>query len=72
MFDVLNAIRRAVVWGRLRADGPAPPTDHRGFAEHDRIIDAIAERDLDGAAGAMRLHLQGVEGRLILTRQAAE
>ena len=72
LFDVLNAIRRTVVWGRLRADGARPPADHHSFADHERIVAAIAERDLGGAAAAMRLHLQQVERRLIPLRQAAE
>ena len=72
LFDVLNAVRRTVVWGRLRSDGARPPADHHSFADHDRIVEAIAERDLGGAATAMRLHLQQVERRLIPIREAAE
>jgi DNA-binding FadR family transcriptional regulator len=72
LFDVLNAVRRAVVWGRLRADSARPPADHHSFADHERIVDAIAERDLAGAAAAMRLHLQQVAQRLIPVREAAE
>ena len=72
LFDVLNAIRRAVVWGRLRVEPARPPADHHSFAEHDRIVDAIGNRDLGGAAAAMRSHLQSVERRLIPLRDAAE
>ncbi len=72
LFDVLNAIRRAVVWGRLRSDGARPPADHHSFADHERIVGAIADRDLSGAATAMRHHLHQVESRLIPLRQAAE
>jgi DNA-binding FadR family transcriptional regulator len=72
LFDLLNTVRRAVVWGRLRADGGRPPTDHHSFSDHDRIVEAISDRDLRGAAAAMRLHLQEVERRLIPLRQAAE
>jgi len=72
LFDVLNAIRRAVVWGRLRSDSACPPADHHSFADHDRIVGAIEDRDLGGAAAAMRLHLQEVERRLIPLREAAE
>lgn len=72
LFDVLNAIRRAVVWGRLRVEPARPPADHHSFAEHDRIVDAIENRDLGGAASAMRSHLQSVERRLIPLREAAE
>ncbi|KQZ82881.1 GntR family transcriptional regulator [Mesorhizobium sp. Root157] len=72
LFDVLNAIRRTVVWGRLRSEGARPPEDHHSFADHDRIVEAIAVRDLSGAAAAMRQHLQQVEQRLLSVRQAAE
>ena len=72
LFDVLNAVRRTVVWGRLRSDGARPPADHHSFADHERIVEAIAERDLAGAAAAMRLHLQQVGRRLIPVRDAAE
>lgn len=72
LFDVLNAVRRTVVWGRLRSEGAKPPTDHHSFADHERIVDAIADRDLAGACTAMRLHLQQVGRRLIPMHEAAE
>jgi DNA-binding FadR family transcriptional regulator len=72
LFDALNAIRRAVVWGRLRTEPSKPPADHHSFAEHERIVDAIADRDLAAAANAMRTHLQSVGRRLIPLREAAE
>jgi DNA-binding FadR family transcriptional regulator len=72
LFDVLNAVRRTVVWGRLRSDGARPPADHHSFADHERIVSAIADRDLGGAAAAMRLHLQQVGRRLIPLNEAAE
>ena len=72
LFDVLNAVRRTVVWGRLRSDGARPPADHHSFADHERIVSAIADRDLGGAAAAMRLHLQQVGRRLLPLNEAAE
>lgn len=72
LFDVLNAVRRTVVWGRLRSDSARPPASHHSFADHERIIDAIADRDLAGAAAAMRSHLQQVERRLLNLHEAAE
>lgn len=72
LFDSLNAIRRAVVWGRLRSDPARPPADHHSFAEHERIVEAIAHRDLPGAAFAMRTHLQTVAARLAELAVAAE
>ena len=72
LFDALNAIRRAVVWGRLRVEPEHPPADHHSFAEHEAIVDAIAHRDLNAAATAMRRHLRSVERNLIPLREAAE
>ncbi|MEQ8968355.1 MAG: FCD domain-containing protein [Azospirillaceae bacterium] len=72
LFDALNAVRRAVVWGRLRAEPTRPPRDHHSFAEHERIVAAIVERDIDGAGKAMFGHLRSVERNLIEPRIAAE
>jgi DNA-binding FadR family transcriptional regulator len=72
LFDALNSIRRAVVWGRLRPEPERPPADHHSFTEHERFVDAIEDRDLAGAAAAMRVHLQSVARHLIPLREAAE
>ncbi|BDA83334.1 GntR family transcriptional regulator [Aureimonas sp. SA4125] len=64
LLDTLNAVRREVNWGRLRADPKRPPVDHHSFAEHREIVEAIANRDTTGAAAAMRRHLQSVERHL--------
>lgn len=65
MFDTLNAVRRAVTWGRLRSAPLKPLTDHHSFAEHEAIVEAIEYRDMSGAAAAMRTHLQTVERKLL-------
>lgn len=65
LFDALNAVRRAVVWGLLRSNSDRPPPDHHSFAEHDRILAAIEQRDLDGASEAMYRHLRAVERHLM-------
>ena len=64
LFDSLNSIRRAVVWGRLRPPPDRPPADHHSFADHDMIVAAIEDRDVQGAAEAMRGHLETVARRL--------
>ena len=69
LFDTINAVRRAVTWGRLRANPVKPSSDHHSFHEHDVIVEAIANRDMGGAASAMRAHLQTVE-RKLLARQS--
>lgn len=72
LFDSLNAIRRAVVWGRLRVQPARPPTDHHSFADHDAIVAAIEERDVAEAERAMRRHLEKVAKGLLPRREAAE
>jgi DNA-binding FadR family transcriptional regulator len=72
IFDTLNAVRRTVVWGRLRDERPRPPPDHHSFGEHEAIVAAIEERDLAAAANRMRLHLRHVQALLLEPAQAAE
>jgi DNA-binding FadR family transcriptional regulator len=72
VFDTINAVRRTVVWGRLRDELPRPPTDHHSFADHEAIVDAIEERNLGVAANQMRLHLQRVQERLLRRRDEVE
>jgi DNA-binding FadR family transcriptional regulator len=64
LFDQLNAIRRTVVWGRLRDESSSPPANHHSFNQHDDIAIAIRERDQETAAEAMWLHLKQVGERL--------
>ncbi len=64
MFDQLNALRRTVVWGRLRDRPDHPPTDHPSFAEHQEILHAIENRDAENAYASMRKHLQSVTDHL--------
>jgi DNA-binding FadR family transcriptional regulator len=72
LFDTLNAVRRAVVWGRLRNNVDRPPADHHSFREHDALVDAIADRDLEAATAAMDRHLHAVQANLLRFRLAAE
>lgn len=72
LFDQLNAIRRTVVWGRLRPGIERPPADHHSFADHDAIVAAIEDRDADAATRAMRRHLDIVHRRLIAARESGD
>lgn len=65
VFDAVNAVRRTVVWGRLREDRDRPTSDHHSFAEHEAIVRAIAERDRTEAATRMRTHLETVQNLLL-------
>lgn len=69
LLDILNAVRRTVTWGRLRVDAARPPSDHHSFAEHDRIVEAIASRDLAAAEAAMRAHIETVARKLLQPEQ---
>jgi DNA-binding FadR family transcriptional regulator len=65
LLDTLNAVRRAVTWGRLRPGRERPAPDHHSFGEHEAIVDAIQERDRNRARDAMRAHLVNVERNLL-------
>ncbi len=62
---LVNGVRRSVVWGHLakRPIGPSP--DYHSFAEHDALIEAIANRDRRGAAEAMRQHLNSTASTML-------
>jgi DNA-binding FadR family transcriptional regulator len=68
LLDTLNAVRRRVSWGRLRANPVKPDPDHHSFAEHEAIVAAIMERDMARAASCMRRHLESVERNLLKAR----
>jgi DNA-binding FadR family transcriptional regulator len=72
LFDTLNAVRRTVVWGRLRDAADRPPADHHSFLEHERIVQCISDRDTEGARAAMQTHLTTVSRNLLAVRRAAE
>jgi DNA-binding FadR family transcriptional regulator len=72
LLDTLNAVRRAVVWGRLRVDKVKPAPNHHSFEDHESIVAAIEDRDLNRAAAAMRAHLENVERNLLRVRPSAE
>lgn len=65
--DLVNHVRRAVIWAWLDTRPAGPPPDYSSFAEHEAILGAIARRDRSGAAEAMRAHLRTTRGRLIGT-----
>ncbi len=65
LFDMLNGIRRAVTWGRLRSYELGSGRIHHSFAEHDAVVDAIEHRDTELAASRMRDHLRAVRRDLM-------
>lgn len=65
LFETMNAVRRAVTWGRARPIEGGPPANHHSFSDHERILDSIINRDMSSAADEMRAHLESVENRLL-------
>src|SRR5258706_3440784 len=63
--QLLNQIRRKVVWSDLDTPPPRPRPDYHSFAEHDAIVAGIAGRDPRAAAAAMRRHLEATRQRLL-------
>jgi len=63
--QLLNQVRRNVVWNDLDTPPPRPRPDYHSFAEHEAIVAAIAGRDPRGAAAAMRGHLEATRERLL-------
>ena len=63
VFDMLNSVRRAVAWKRLRKH--ELNHEHHSFREHDALVDIIEERDTEAAAALMRDHLRAVRGDLL-------
>lgn len=63
VFDMLNSVRRAVAWKRLRKHEVTH--NHHSFCEHDALVDVIEERDTEAAAALMRDHLRAVRRDLL-------
>jgi len=63
LFETLNAVRRSRAWKGSRL-GPTPMADHPSFAEHQAVLDAIANRDADRAEECMHTHLMTIRGRM--------
>ncbi len=71
LFNAMNTVRRAVVWGQLRPAIVKPLSSHHSFAEHETIVAAIEERDLETAESAMARHLISVQKHILEAQQAA-
>lgn len=64
LYDHLAAIRRVITWDRPRTAEDGPPADHPSFAQHDRIIAAIAARDPAAARHEMATHVTTVHAAM--------
>lgn len=64
LFAAVLDIRKTTEWGKLKA-ASFNPEHHRTYSgDHQRLIDAIGERDAPAAEEAMRQHLDSVEEHL--------
>jgi DNA-binding FadR family transcriptional regulator len=65
MFDVMNTARSLPVWGSLKRRTSTPERRRCYHQQHTAIVDALCDRDPDGAAAAMRAHLETVTDNLL-------
>jgi len=64
IIELVNKARRSQLGRRNRAASPTPEWRSLLVQQHRDIVEAIAARDPQGAARAMRSHLNSVEERL--------
>lgn len=65
MFDVMNTARALPVWGSLKRRTSRPERRRCYHAEHTAVVDALRDRDPDGAHRAMCAHLENVADNLL-------
>jgi DNA-binding FadR family transcriptional regulator len=65
LFDTVNAARQSELWGRLKAASLTVERRRAYVRQHGRILSAIRDRATDGAARAMREHLEAVQRHLL-------
>jgi DNA-binding FadR family transcriptional regulator len=65
MFDVMNTARALPVWGSLKRRTSSPERRRCYHREHTAIVDALQDRDPDGAQQCMRAHLENVSDALL-------
>lgn len=65
MFDVMNTARALPVWGSLKRRTSTPERRSSYHHEHVAVVQALTDRDPEGAAAAMRAHLEHVSDNLL-------
>ena len=68
--DLLNEVRRTVMWGRQRQKGDKSPESHHSFADHDLIIRHLSPQTHEGAQ-QHAASLKKVEDRLVARIRSA-
>lgn len=65
LFEVMNTARALPVWGSLKRRTSTPERRCGYHAEHTDIVEALGDRDPDGARAAMLSHLRNVSDNLL-------
>ena len=65
MFDVMNTARALPVWGSLKRRTSSPERRRCYHEEHTSIVEALRDRDPEGAQQCMRAHLENVSDNLL-------
>lgn len=65
MFEVMNTARQLPVWGSLKRRTSTAERRRCYHEEHTAIVDALHDRDPEGAHAAMRRHLENVADNLL-------
>jgi DNA-binding FadR family transcriptional regulator len=65
MFDVMNTARALPVWGSLKRRTSTLERRRCYHVEHTAIVEALCDRDPEGAEKTMRVHLQNVADNLL-------
>lgn len=65
MFDTMQAGRSKQIWGRLGASPIRESRHDQVLTEHGAVLQALRERDAEGAADAMRRHLTAARKNIL-------
>lgn len=65
MHRIVNDVRVAVVWSKLKLPNGCPSPDYHSFDEHDDIVSSLETRDRKGAQLAMKKHLHSVHATFL-------
>jgi GntR family transcriptional regulator, uxu operon transcriptional repressor len=65
MFDLMNTARQLPVWGNLKRRTSSTERRRCYHAEHTSIVEALLDRDPNGAQDRMRTHLENVSDNLL-------
>lgn len=56
LFESINDVRKSIIWGKMRRSGLSRARRDVFAAQHERIYEAIVNRDPEEAGAAMRVH----------------